>query len=102
MTPFFHQPEFEKKKKKQNPPQTTEPPQQAVMTVISCLLETQIHALKTSVGSGLSQSLDNFERQMPCPVHPFLASNSLVLLQVLISLQGTALPGYQFYSFPDQ
>lgn len=97
-TPFFHQPEYEKT----HQPQTTEPPQQAVMTVTSCLLEIQIPALKTSVGSGLLQSLDVFERQVPCPVHPFLASNGLLLLQVLISLQGTALPSYQFYAFPDR
>lgn len=71
-------------KKKQTHTQTTEPPQQAVMTVTSCLLEIQIHALKTSVGSDLSQSLDDNERQVPCPVHPFLASNGLVL-QILVS-----------------
>lgn len=48
------------------------------------------------------QSSNSFERKVPCPVHPFLASNSLALLQDLTSLQGTALPGYRFSSFPDQ
>lgn len=91
--PFLPSARIWKKKKTQ--------PQQAFMTVTSCLLEIQISALKMSVGSGLWQSLDNFERQLPCPVHPFLTSNGLVLLRVLISLQGTELPGYQVYFFPD-
>lgn len=48
------------------------------------------NALKTSVGSGLIIAvLGWFLRQVPCPVHPFLASNSLILLQVLMHFQGT-------------
>ena len=89
-------------KKKNTQPQTTEPPQQAVMRVTSCLLEIQTPTPQTSAGPGLSQSLDGFNRQVPCPVQPFLASNGPALLQVLLSLQGAALPGCRFYSFPDR
>lgn len=75
----FHQPEYgRKRKKKANP---------------------KLQNLHSKLSP--QQSSNSFERKVPCPVHPFLASNSLAL-QVLTSLQGTALPGYWFSSFPDQ